>query len=61
MSSLLGEIEPSFQYYQKFYKTHTKITLLNNGNTKNFESDKNLNYNTVRNIVTNLESNQEQN
>jgi len=28
-SSLLGQHEPGFHYIQKFYKSHTKITLLN--------------------------------
>jgi len=27
--SLLGQPEPGFHYIQKFYKSHTKITLLN--------------------------------
>jgi len=41
-SSLLGQPEPSFYYIQKFYKSHTKITLLNKETHKIFHSHKNL-------------------
>jgi len=37
-SSLPGKPEPSFNYIQKFYKSYTKITLLNNKTHKIFES-----------------------
>jgi len=39
-SSLSGQPETGFHYYQKFYKTHTNIILLNNRNTKIFYSQK---------------------
>jgi len=55
-SSLSGQFDPSFHNYQKFYKTHTKIILLNNRNTKIFESHKNINHNTVRITLIDLES-----
>jgi len=35
-SSLLGKPEPSFHYIQKFYKSHTKITLLNKETHQDF-------------------------
>jgi len=35
-SSLQGQPEPGFHYYQKFYKSHTKITLLNNKQHQDF-------------------------
>jgi len=35
-SSLLGQPEAGFHYIQKFYKSHTKITLLNKENHKIF-------------------------
>jgi len=39
-SSLLGQPEPGFHYIQKCYKSHTKITLLNNKTHKIFDSQK---------------------
>jgi len=41
-SSLPGQPEPGFHYNQKFSKSHTKITLLNNKTYKIFDSQKNL-------------------
>jgi len=60
-SSLPGQHESGFHYYQNFYKSQTKITLLNNRNTEIFNSHKNLHYNLVRNTLTDLESHQEHN
>ena len=39
-SSLPGQPKPGFHYIQKFYKSHTKITLLNNKTHKIFYSQK---------------------
>jgi len=39
-SSLPGQPEPGFHYIQKFYKSHTKITLLNTKTHKIFDSQK---------------------
>jgi len=39
-SSLLGQLEPGFHYVQKFYKSNSKITLLNNKTHKIFDSQK---------------------
>jgi len=39
-SNLPGQPEPSFQYIQKFYKSHTKITLFNKETHKIFDSQK---------------------
>jgi len=41
-SSLLGQPEFGFHYIQKFYKSHTKFTLLNKETYKIFYSHKNL-------------------
>jgi len=41
-SSLQGQLEPGFHHIQKFYKSHTKITLLNKETHKIFDSTKNL-------------------
>jgi len=41
-SSLPGQYEHDFHYIQKFYKSHTKITLLNKETHKIFDSHKNL-------------------
>jgi len=41
-STLLGQLEPGFHYIQKFYKSHTKITLLNKETHNIFYSHKNL-------------------
>jgi len=35
-SSLLGKLELGFHYIQKFYKSHTKITLLNKEKHQDF-------------------------
>jgi len=42
VTSSLPKHEPNFHYIQKFYKSHTKITLLNNETHKIFDSHKNL-------------------
>ena len=47
-SSLPGQYEPGFHYIQKFYKSHTKITLLNNKTHKIFGSHKNLDTHPAR-------------
>jgi len=60
-SSLPRNLSLIFHYYQKFYKTHTKITLFNNGNTKIFETYKDLNPNIVRISLTDLKLHQEHN
>ena len=39
-SSLPRQPKPGFHYIQKFYKSHTKITLLNNKTHKIFDSQK---------------------
>jgi len=39
-SSLPGQPNPGFHYIQKFYKSHTKITLLNKEIDKIFDSQK---------------------
>ena len=39
-SSLPGQPEPGFNYIQQFYKSHTKITLLNNKTHKIFDTQK---------------------
>jgi len=54
-SSLLGQLGYGFHYYQNFYKSQTKIKLLNNINTKIFYSHKNINYNPLRKTPTDLE------
>jgi len=33
-SSFPGQLEPGFHYIQKFYKSNTKITLLNTKHTR---------------------------
>jgi len=57
-SSLPGQPEPDFHYIQKFYKSHTKITLLNKETHKIFDSHKNLDTHPSRITVTDLESHQ---
>jgi len=54
--SLLGQPKPSFHYIQKFYKSHTKITLLNNKTHKIFDSHKNLDTYPARITLTDLKS-----
>jgi len=61
ISSLPRQPKPGFHYFRKFYKTQTKITLLNNRNIKIFDSNKNLNHIIVRNTLTDLESHQKHN
>jgi len=39
-SNLPRQPEPGFHYIQKFYKSNTKITLLNNKTHKIFDSQK---------------------
>ena len=39
-SSLPGQLKLGFHYIQKFYKSHTKITVLNNKTHKIFDSQK---------------------
>jgi len=55
-SSLSGQPEPSFYYIQKFYKSHTKITLLNNKIHKIFDSHKNLGAHPTRITFADLKS-----
>jgi len=56
--SLSGQPEPDFHYIQKFYKSHTKITLLNNQTHKIFDSHKNLDTHPARITLTDLKSHQ---
>jgi len=56
--SLLGQPEHGFHYIQKFYKSHTKITLLNKETHKIFDSHKNLDTHHARIILTDLKSHQ---
>jgi len=55
-SSLLGQPDPGFHYIQKFYKSHTKITLLNKETHKIFDSYKNLGTHSARITLTDLKS-----
>ena len=57
-SSLPGKPEPGFHYIQKFYKSHTKITLLNKETHKIFDSHKHLDTHPARITLTNLKSHQ---
>jgi len=57
-SSLLGQPEPGVHYIQKFYKSHTNITLLNNKTHKIFDSHKNLDTHPARITLTDLKSHQ---
>jgi len=56
ISSLLGQLEPGFHYIQKFYKSNTKITLLNNKTHKIFDSHKNLDTQPTRITLADLKS-----
>jgi len=58
ISSLPGQPEPGFHYIQKFYKSHTKITLLSNKTHKTFNSHKNLDTHPARITLTDLKSHQ---
>jgi len=57
-SSLPGQPEPGFHYIQKFYKSHTKITLWNNNTHKIFDSQRYLDTYTARITLTDLKSHQ---
>ena len=57
-SSLPGQLEPGFHYIQKFYKSHTKITLLNQETHKIFVSHKNLDTHPARITLKDLKSHQ---
>jgi len=57
-SSLPGQPESGFHYIQKFYKSNTKITLLNNKTHKIFDSHKNLETQPIRITLADLKSNQ---
>ena len=60
-SSLPGQSEPSFHYIQKFYQSHTKITLLKKETHKIFYSHKNLDLHPTRITLTDLKSHQANN
>jgi len=55
-SSLPGQLEFGFHYIQKFYKSHTKITLLNNKTHKIFDSHKNVDTDPARITLTDPKS-----
>jgi len=55
-SNLPGQPKPGFHHIQKFYKSHTKITILNKENHKIFDSHKNLDNNLARITLTDLKS-----
>jgi len=55
-SSLLGQPELGFHYIQEFYKSHTKITLLNKETYKIFDSQKNLDTHPTRITLIDLKS-----
>jgi len=57
-SNLPGQPKPGFHYIQKFYKSNTKIRLLNKEPHKIFESHKNLDNYPARIILTDLKSHQ---
>jgi len=57
-SSLPRQPKPSFHYIQKFYKSNTKIKLLNNKTHKIFYSHKNLDTHPTRITLANLKSHQ---
>jgi len=57
-SSFLGQHEPGFHYIQKFYKSQTKITLLNTKTHKIFDSHKNLDTQPTRITLAELKSHQ---
>jgi len=57
-SILPGQLEPSFHYIQNFYKSHTKITLLNKETHKIFDSHKILDTHPARITLTDLKSHQ---
>ena len=51
-------LEPGFHYIQNFYKSNTKITLLNNKSHKIFDSHKNLEPQPPRITLADLKSHQ---
>ena len=57
-SSFSGQSEPGFHFIQKFYKSNTKITLLNNKAHKIFDSHKNLEPQPTRITLVDLKSHQ---
>jgi len=57
-SSLPRQPESGFHYIQKFYKSNTKITLLNNKTHKIFDSHKNLETQPIRITLADLKSHQ---
>jgi len=57
-SSLPEQPELGFHYIQKFYKSQTKITLLNNKTHKIFDSHKNLDTQPTRITLADLKSHQ---
>jgi len=57
-SSLPRQLESGFHYIQKFYKSHTKITLLNNKIHKIFDSHKNLDTHPTKITLADLKSHQ---
>jgi len=58
-SSLPRQLEHVFHYIQKFYKSHTKITLLNKETHKIFDSHKNIDVQPARITLIDLKSHQE--
>ena len=60
-SSLLVQSEHGFHYVQKFYKSHTKITLLNKEAHNFFDSHKNLDIPPTGITLTDLKSHQANN
>jgi len=60
-SSLPRQLEPDFHYIQKFYKSHTKIRLLNKETHNIFDSFKNLDNYPTRITLTSLKSHQANN
>jgi len=57
-SSFPGQLEPGFHYIQKFYKSQTKITLLNTKPHKIFDSHKNLDTQLTRITLADLKPHQ---
>jgi len=53
-SNFPGQPKPSFHYIQKFYKSNTKIRLLNKEQHKIFYSHKNVDNYPARITLTNL-------
>ena len=56
-SNVSGQLEPGFHYFQKFYKSHTKITLLNKETHRIFDSQKSSTH-PARITLTGLKSDQ---